>query len=290
MVVDTVDWKLIGSCNIRCLHCYGPKKTDKALPKNKLMDIVEIYGRMGIEWVVLTGGEPLLVEGIDDIMKSLDERGISIGLSTNTAFFDKHAEAIEKYVSSLNIPLDGSTPEIHARSRDDTTTYESFFRVLEHYMKPKSKKPDLLRVGTVVSRANRGDLINIAHRLKPYMEIIDTWKIYELIDYEFQPALRKPILGDGQEFEEELKGLFSQDNPLRSKIKIARAKARDRAYFMVNPKGIVVVPTDIDGRTYEIGIGSILEQPLDGVIARWEEYVSRKNYLQNHALHYQRSV
>ena len=31
MIIKAIDWKLIGTCNLRCLHCYGPPKTERVL-------------------------------------------------------------------------------------------------------------------------------------------------------------------------------------------------------------------------------------------------------------------
>ena len=87
MHIDTVDWKLIGTCNLGCLHCYGPLKTEKALPSEQLFEIVEKFKDLRVRTVVLTGGEPLLVRDIGEIMRVLHVANISIALSTNTSFF-----------------------------------------------------------------------------------------------------------------------------------------------------------------------------------------------------------
>jgi len=89
MNIDTVDWKLIGTCNLRCLHCYGPPKTERALPHDQLLEIIEKFKDLKVKTVVLTGGEPLLVQNIGEIMKILYESNITIALSTNTSFFSR---------------------------------------------------------------------------------------------------------------------------------------------------------------------------------------------------------
>lgn len=285
MQIDTVDWKLIGTCNLRCLHCYGPPKTEQALPHEQLLEIIEKFKDLKVKTVVLTGGEPLLVPSIGEIMRVLYEANMNIALSTNTSFFLRFEGEIGKYVSSLNIPLDGSTSEIHARSRADKNTFFSCLEVLRHYKTRPSEKPRLLRVGTVYSKATSGDLLSIAHLLQPFMEVINTWKIYELIDYEFQQDLRESILHKTSDFEAEIAELF-QKADFGSKIMIAPASARDKAYFMVNPKGLVVIPTDLDGVTHEMVVGDILKDSLDKLVARWFEKINTENYRENHEQHY----
>ncbi len=285
MKIDTVDWKLIGTCNLRCLHCYGPPKTERALSPNQLFEIIEKFKELNVTTVVLTGGEPLLVQNIGEIMKVLYEANISIALSTNTSFFSRFQGEIGKYVTSLNIPLDGSTSKIHAKSRVDRNTFFSCLEVLRHYKTKPSEKPRLLRIGTVYSKATSGDFLSIAKLLQPFIEVINTWKIYELIDYEFQHDLRQSIIHEASDFEAEM-GELLQKSDFGSKIMIAPASARDKAYFMVNPKGLVVIPTDLYGITHEIVVGDILRDSLDELVARWLQKINTENYRENHEQHY----
>ncbi len=285
MQIDTVDWKLIGTCNLRCLHCYGPPKTERALPLAQLLEIIEKFKELRVKTVVLTGGEPLLVSGIDEVMKVLHESDIAIALSTNTSFFWKFRGEIAKFVFSLNIPLDGSTSEIHAKSRVDRKTFFSCLEVLRHYKQHPAEKPRLLRVGTVYSKATSGDFLPIAELLQPFTEVIDTWKIYELIDYEFQPELRQSIVHESNAFQTEMVELLQTSN-FGSKIMITPASERDKAYFMVNPKGHVVMPTDINGVTHELVVGDIRKDSLEELVSKWSLYINTKNYRENHEQHY----
>ncbi len=284
-----MDWKLIGTCNLRCLHCYGPPKTERTLPLKQLFEIIWRFKDLGVKTVVLTGGEPLLVPSIGEVMRILHEANMSIALSTNTSYFARFEGEIGKYVTSLNIPLDGSTSEIHARSRADRKTFFSCLEVLRHYKTRPSEKPRLLRVGTVYSKATVGDFLAIADLLQPFMEVINTWKIYELIDYEFQQELRQPILHKTSAFETEMAELL-QKSFFGSKIMIAPASTRDKAYFMVNPKGLVVIPTNLDGVTHEVVVGDILKDSMDELIARWLEKINAENYHENHDQHYRKTT
>lgn len=288
MKIDIVDWKLIGACNLECRHCWGPPKTEKALPEESLFALIETFVELGARWVVLTGGEPLIIPCIDAVLKRLDHRGLNVSLSTNTSFFRRHQRAIEAFVSSLNIPLDGSTPEIHARSREDEESYRTFFDVLGHYRCHPETKPEVLRVGSVYSRATQGDFLAMAECLEPFVEVIDTWKIYELIDYEFQRGLRRPILHEEGTFGAEMAQLLSHTS-LTPKIVFAPAGCGDRAYFLVNPRGHVVMPTSVNGVTHEVFVGDLLRTPLADIVSRWEASVHADRYCLNHRQHYEKA-
>ena len=285
MNVDTVDWKLIGTCNLRCLHCYGPPKTQKSLPHQELEQLIERFKALKVRRVVLTGGEPLLVPSIGEVMRLLHEAGIAIALSTNTSFFSKYQNEIERYVYSLNIPLDGSTSEIHQRSRADARTFFSCLEVLQFYQNNPQRRPPLIRVGTVYSKATAGDFLAMANLLEPFSKIITTWKIYELIDYEFQPELRREIIHKPTDFEQEMILLLQQAS-FGGKIMIAPASLRDKAYFMINPSGELVLPTDENGVTREIVIGNLLSDPLEKLVEEWGKQIDPENYRENHEQHY----
>ena len=285
MSIDTVDWKITGKCNLRCLHCYGPPKDQGALPFDKLLKLIERFTELGVQRVVLTGGEPLLVPNIGYLMRLLHERGITIALSTNTSFFESHRDDIERYVSSLNIPLDGSSARIHAQSRADQRTFYSCLEVLHYYRSNPARRLPMLRVGTVYSSATAGDFLSIAAVLEPFANIITTWKIYELIDYEFQPERRKPIKHDASGFEKEMVHLL-QNTSFSSNIAIASASSRDRAYFMINPKGQLVLPTEIEGVGREVCLGNFLEDPLETLLRRWCADADVRNYYGNHGQSY----
>lgn len=162
MKIDIVDWKLIGTCNLRRLHCYGPLKKERALPLEKLLVLISKFRQLNLSWVVITGGEPLIVPNVDTVMRTLKASGIKIALSTNSSFFRRFERMIEECVSSLNIPLDGSTPQVHAASRMDEKSFHTFFDVLKHYQAHPERKPEILRIGTVYSKATHGDFIAMA--------------------------------------------------------------------------------------------------------------------------------
>ncbi len=170
----------------------------------------------------------------------------------------------------------------------DEKSFHTFFDVLEHYRLYPERKPRIVRVGSVYSKMTRGDFVAMARLLEPYIAIIDSWKIYEIIDYEFQAELRRPIMHEHDMFDEEMAELMEQTE-LSPKINIASATSRDKAYFMVNPRGDVVVPTNKDGTTYEIPVGNLLTMPLGQVVARWRHFIVPVNYYLNHHIHYDKT-
>lgn len=288
--VDTIDWNTLGLCNLRCLHCYGPDKRLHALPFDDLIHIVDRMREMEIRCVVLTGGEPLLTPHVKDLLAYISSSGIKIALSTNGTYVDRFWNAIVKHIQWLNIPIDGPTAEIHALSRIDTSTFYTNIETLRRYQANKTAELPKLRIGTVYATPTTGRLLEIAALLLPFADIITTWKIYELINHEVQTERRAPILHHHSDFVTEIDRLMSSADitALRSKIMIASAASRDRAYFMLNPRAQVVVPTKVGVITVEKVVGHFLEDDLGDLVGQWLMEVDPSNYHSNHSVHYEK--
>ncbi len=109
-------------CNLRCIYCM-PESGITKLPHDKILSIEEIEdvvtsaADLGITKVRLTGGEPLVRKGIEDIISRIGKTpGINdIGLTTNGLLLPEKAQALkEAGVKRINISLDTLDPEKYA--------------------------------------------------------------------------------------------------------------------------------------------------------------------------------
>lgn len=83
--LPTVFIRLYG-CNLKCSYCdtrYSCENNEyKLMP---LMDILEQVLSYGVPRVTLTGGEPLIHEGVKDLINSLVANNIEVNIETNGA-------------------------------------------------------------------------------------------------------------------------------------------------------------------------------------------------------------
>lgn len=106
-------------CNLRCNYCMpedGVKSLDHKdiLRIEEIEEIVKAAARMGIMKVRLTGGEPLIRRGIEEIVDRIGRiDGIDdIGITTNAILLPEKAEMLKAAgVKRLNISLDTLDPE-----------------------------------------------------------------------------------------------------------------------------------------------------------------------------------
>lgn len=118
-----VSWQLTRECDLACRHCCTDSAPGRALPDE--LDEEEAH-RLAVELitarvprVVLCGGEPTRVPHFWDLADRLGRAGITLKLETNGQRFRKaEAERLARAtVFSVQISLDGATPQTYARMR-----------------------------------------------------------------------------------------------------------------------------------------------------------------------------
>jgi cyclic pyranopterin phosphate synthase len=117
-------------CNFRCVYCmpravFGPDHAflprEELLAFDEITRLVGIFGRLGVQKVRLTGGEPLVRRDLPELVRDLAALpGINdMTLTTNGVLLPQHATALA--VAGLNrvtISLDADDDETFTRMND----------------------------------------------------------------------------------------------------------------------------------------------------------------------------
>lgn len=114
-------------CNFRCGYCmpseeFGPDHV--FLPKDQLLSFEEIHrlasltAQLGVAKIRLTGGEPLLRRGIEDLVGLLASipGNLDLAMTTNGVLLPHHAEGLALAgLKRVTVSLDALDPEIFGR-------------------------------------------------------------------------------------------------------------------------------------------------------------------------------
>lgn len=115
-VISYLRLSVTDHCNLRCLYCMG--KEVKFLPKSEVLTLEEMarlcdaFVRLGVRKIRLTGGEPLLRPGVEDLIAHLGEHRAAgrldeLTLTTNGTLLAQHAPALAAAgVRRVNVSLD----------------------------------------------------------------------------------------------------------------------------------------------------------------------------------------
>jgi Fe-coproporphyrin III synthase len=111
---------LLGRCNLECQHCYmegSPRRRDR-LPNDLVHSAIAEARELNLGTIVLTGGEPLLYRGLDEVLQHASaQNGIKVTLCTNgTLLTPKRAARLSRHRINLSISVDGE-PSFHDRFR-----------------------------------------------------------------------------------------------------------------------------------------------------------------------------
>ena len=112
--IDYLRISLTDKCNLRCIYCMEEKdnsflEEEKLLTREEIKRLAELFSKVGIKKVRLTGGEPLVRKDILDIMKDLNSiEGIEeIYITTNGILLDKYLDDFKNLgLTGVNISLD----------------------------------------------------------------------------------------------------------------------------------------------------------------------------------------
>lgn len=172
-----IDYAMTGICNARCEFCWDMFKGQTGVSIDKVMDVFPKLYAAGIENICVTGGEPLLHPGVDDILTYLKEVGFHIYLSTNGAFLEEHLDTVVNCVDLIGLPID-SLCETSNRNLGRLSQQASI--TLKNIQLIKSSAENIrIKIGTVLTNANKDELIDIGTALynAPYSP--DVWRIYQ---------------------------------------------------------------------------------------------------------------
>jgi MoaA/NifB/PqqE/SkfB family radical SAM enzyme len=104
-------------CNCRCVMCDIWKVADtREISADDLEQHVEGIERLGVQWTVFTGGEPLMHSDLFRLCRILRRRGIRVSVLSTGLLLERHAAAIAENVDDVIVSLDGPS-EIHDRIR-----------------------------------------------------------------------------------------------------------------------------------------------------------------------------
>lgn len=123
---------ITNACTSHCPYCYAcaSEKEFKHADINKLYQIIDMLAEADIERVSLLGGDPLLHPHVIDISKRLIEKGISVGVMSNTMEFPAPYDDVVKYIDTFETTIHGCNAGEHDSFTNKPGAYDLLMRNL----------------------------------------------------------------------------------------------------------------------------------------------------------------
>ncbi len=118
-----ISWQLTRDCDLACLHCCTDSAPGKRLPdelgQDEAMRLVGEIIRNEDPYVMLCGGEPMVVSHFLAVAEKLGAAGVQLKVETNGQRLD--APTVERLarlpVRSVQVSLDGDSQEVYESQR-----------------------------------------------------------------------------------------------------------------------------------------------------------------------------
>jgi MoaA/NifB/PqqE/SkfB family radical SAM enzyme len=172
LTADYITWFTTNRCNLFCDHCgqSSGKAKDHELTKTEFLSLIPSFNAIGVRYISLSGGEPLLREDIFEIIHELNNQGFTVGIISNG--FKVPDLIIDKLrvsgIKSLNLSLDGM-----AFNHDIIRKVSGSFDDTVAFIKKISDHDYKKTIVTCVYPQNLDDLEEMKHLIKKLN--IKTW-------------------------------------------------------------------------------------------------------------------
>lgn len=115
----SVQVNLLNKCTSACISCKKYTWPDDKLNINDFKNMIDVLiDYFGLKTVVLSGGDPILYEEIEDVMLYLEEKGILFSMITTGITKNKRIiNAMVKYPYRIHLSLDACTKEDYQKIR-----------------------------------------------------------------------------------------------------------------------------------------------------------------------------
>jgi MoaA/NifB/PqqE/SkfB family radical SAM enzyme len=118
-----VSWQITRDCDLCCLHCCTESAPGKRMPGELSVDealaLADDILRNDVPYVMLCGGEPLVVPHFLELAEALGRRGVRLKIETNGQKFDASVAARLGHlpIRSIQVSLDGDSEETYQLQR-----------------------------------------------------------------------------------------------------------------------------------------------------------------------------
>jgi MoaA/NifB/PqqE/SkfB family radical SAM enzyme len=144
-------------CNCRCVMCdIWKRDTVQEIHPDDLARQLPAIEKLRVQWVVLTGGEPLMHSGLFSLCTPLRRLGIRITLLTTGLLLSRYAEDVAREINDVIVSLDGP-PAIHDSIRRVPNAFQHLRDGIRALRRVDPKFPVSAR--STVQRANAFHLL-----------------------------------------------------------------------------------------------------------------------------------
>lgn len=241
-----VCWNITARCNQSCKYCHRFLEV-KDLPYENNLYILNNLINSDINSITWTGGEALLLDRIDELLKYSYEKGIKNKLITNGKLLTPdRIDKIYKYLDSITLSIDSIDDDINDLLGRGRTHFQEIKKILDYL---KLKEYDVkIRINSVVCKTNLNSIDKLISFLNNYD--IYSWRIFK-----FMPLREKAVINK-EMFDISMNEYHDVVKKLKEKSNIKNIDTRveedmENKYILILANGDIVITNN--GKDEKVG-------------------------------------
>ena len=263
-------------CNLKCVYCCE----EESVPDADLKTVKKIVDRLvagGLKRINVTGGEPLLRDDIESILKYIKAKNVTVTLSTNGMGVDENIlKKVRPYIDNIRFSLRG----IKQEHDEITGNSRSFEKVTEAIRLSRKVGLPVSIVSTIIAK-NR-------HSMEETARFCERNGVEKFYYFSLIPRGRAIDI-----FNRECVSITEMNREYNRIMSVARAEGWNMDIKLLNytiegecvlifPNGDVVAVPSFTSERNQLILGNVLRDDIKDI---WKKYPFKENYLnyyQNH--------
>ncbi|MCX5713077.1 MAG: HEAT repeat domain-containing protein, partial [Candidatus Omnitrophica bacterium] len=257
-IIDHAAFYITNRCILSCPGCFriGCNEAEVSeIPLEEAKKIIDSLMQQGFKSLTFTGGDPLLVSNIVEILAYAHEQGLVVGVQSSGVTLDENLiDRLEPFVDGLCLSLEGSSEEIHTSIRGPNSAgqYRNIIRLLPKLINRRF----VLSIASVATKANREDLPVFGCQLAENR--VRNWTINQFCPEGkgADPDISGKYFINDAEFNDICSSLSAQDFAQQVELRFIQTDPASRSgIIFIDQAGDILISKD---REY-IKVGNVLE-------------------------------
>ena len=229
-------WLTTGRCNQNCNYCdrFHGSKDLKNEEFNVILDKLIKYG---VKQLTFGGGESLMINCFDQIVKKASKNGMHLKLVTNGQLIPQNVEILH-YLDEITLSIDSIDDVVNkelGRGIKHRVNVENAIKIINH-------SSVRLNINTVVTKINLEQVVEMK-------DAIEKWGVAQWRIFRFCP-LRETAIENQTEYEISNDEFQKVSNSIRKLGLSCAIQFRDyidmeKKYLLINPEGKLCISKDM---------------------------------------------
>ena len=134
--IDYALWEVTPKCNLSCIHCRASASPwvneNNLIRGDAVYNLIDSLSNLKTKVLVLTGGEPLLRDDLEEIISYARKKSIKCRIQSNGLLLTENRilKLKESGIFSFGIGLDSPNPETHDYIRNKKGAFEQAIKII----------------------------------------------------------------------------------------------------------------------------------------------------------------